>query len=196
MQAGAARQEDPVEAVRAIRGDPPPRAVPDRGGRTCSAATDVADVGAALSRVTDATLEATLEVAGRSVREQRGLDRAPTRIAVVAMGRYGGFELSYGSDADVLFVHEPVDGADAEATPYAMAVANELRALLIAPASDPALDRRRRPAAGGQAGAAGAHPGRRMPPTTPSGRRSGRPRPCCAPTPSSATRTCAPGSRR
>ncbi len=26
------------------------------------------------------------------------------------MGRYGGFELSYGSDADVLFVHEPVDG--------------------------------------------------------------------------------------
>jgi glutamate-ammonia-ligase adenylyltransferase len=100
---------------------------------------EVADVGAALSRVTDATLEATLDVAGRSVREQRGLDRAPTRIAVVAMGRYGGFGLSYGSDADVLFVHEPVDGADAEATPYAMAVANELRRLLIAPASDPPL---------------------------------------------------------
>ena len=55
------------------------------------------------------------------------------------MGRYGGFELSYGSDADVLFVHAPVDGAEAEATPYAMAVAHELRRLLIAPAGDPAL---------------------------------------------------------
>ena len=26
------------------------------------------------------------------------------------MGRYGGFELSYGSDADVMFVHDPVAG--------------------------------------------------------------------------------------
>ena len=34
-------------------------------------------------------------------------------MAVVAMGRYGGFELSYGSDADVMFVHEPLPGADA-----------------------------------------------------------------------------------
>ena len=33
--------------------------------------------------------------------------RPPTRMAIVAMGRYGGFELSYGSDADVLFVHDP-----------------------------------------------------------------------------------------
>jgi glutamate-ammonia-ligase adenylyltransferase len=63
-------------------------------------------------------------------------------MAVVAMGRYGGFELSYGSDADVLFVHEPYDDAadaDGEVTAYAQAVANELRALLLAPASDPAL---------------------------------------------------------
>jgi len=61
---------------------------------------------------------------------------------VVAMGRYGGFELSYGSDADVLFVHEPCDDAadaNGDVTAYAQAVANELRALLLAPASDPAL---------------------------------------------------------
>ena len=31
------------------------------------------------------------------------------------MGRYGGFELSYGSDADVMFVHEPVDGVEPQA---------------------------------------------------------------------------------
>ena len=56
------------------------------------------------------------------------------------MGRYGGFELSYGSDADVMFVHDPVDEADGEeATAYAHAVANELRQLLLAPGTDPAL---------------------------------------------------------
>ncbi|MEU2555418.1 hypothetical protein ABZ589_27705, partial [Streptomyces sp. NPDC013313] len=31
----------------------------------------------------------------------------PTRFAIIAMGRFGGNELGYGSDADVLFVHEP-----------------------------------------------------------------------------------------
>ncbi len=79
-------------------------------------------------------------MAGRSVRAQRGLDEAPTRMAIVAMGRYGGFELSYGSDADVLFVHVPCEGADGEeATAYAHAVGNELRQLLLAPGTDPAL---------------------------------------------------------
>jgi [glutamine synthetase] adenylyltransferase / [glutamine synthetase]-adenylyl-L-tyrosine phosphorylase len=141
MQATADRQDDPVEAVRSIRAVRRRElfriAVGELFGEI-----EVADVGAALSRVTDATLEATLDVAGRSVRAQRGLDEAPTRMAVVAMGRYGGFELSYGSDADVLFVHEPCDDAadaNGDATAYAQAVANELRALLLAPASDPAL---------------------------------------------------------
>ena len=61
-------------------------------------------------------------------------------MAVVAMGRYGGFELSYGSDADVLFVHDPLPGADPQvATGYATAVANELSRLLALPGADPAL---------------------------------------------------------
>jgi glutamate-ammonia-ligase adenylyltransferase len=60
-------------------------------------------------------------------------------MAIVAMGRYGGFELSYGSDADVMFVHEPDDGAGEDATAYAHAVANELRRLLVVPATDPPL---------------------------------------------------------
>jgi glutamate-ammonia-ligase adenylyltransferase len=139
MRASADRQDDPAEAVRSIRGIRRRElfriAVGELFGET-----DVATVGAALSRVTDATLEATLEVAGRAVREHRGLDRPPTRMAVVAMGRYGGFELSYGSDADVMFVHDPGDDADGEeATAYAHAVANELRQLLLAPGGDPAL---------------------------------------------------------
>jgi [glutamine synthetase] adenylyltransferase / [glutamine synthetase]-adenylyl-L-tyrosine phosphorylase len=139
MVATAGRQDDPGDAVRAIRGIRRRElfriAVGDLFGET-----EVADIGAGLSRLTDATLEATLDVAGRAVRVHRGLDTAPTRIAIVAMGRYGGFELSYGSDADVLFVHDPEPGADPhEASTYAHAVAHELRRLLLLPGDDPAL---------------------------------------------------------
>ena len=139
MRASADRQADPAEAVRSIRAIRRRElfriAVGELFGET-----DVATVGAALSRLTDATLQATLDVAERSVRTQRGLEGAPTRMAIVAMGRYGGFELSYGSDADVMFVHVPLDGVDGEeASAYAHAVANELRQLLLAPGTDPAL---------------------------------------------------------
>ncbi|EON24326.1 (glutamate--ammonia-ligase) adenylyltransferase [Nocardioides sp. CF8] len=75
-----------------------------------------------------------------AVRVTRGLDTAPSRIAIIAMGRYGGFELSYGSDADVMFVHEPTDGAQPQvAAAYAQAVVGELRRLLSLPATDPPL---------------------------------------------------------
>lgn len=105
------------------------------------AGTDVALVGQGLSRLTDATLQATLDIATYAVRTQRGLDEAPTRIAVIAMGRYGGFELSYGSDADVMFVHDPVEGVEAQvASSFATAVVAELRRLLSLPASDPPLE--------------------------------------------------------
>jgi [glutamine synthetase] adenylyltransferase / [glutamine synthetase]-adenylyl-L-tyrosine phosphorylase len=140
MRATAGRQADPDAAVRAVR------AVRRRELFRIAAGdlfgeTDVRDVGAALSRLTDATLEATLGVAMEGVREQRGLEAAPTRMAIVAMGRYGGFELSYGSDADVMFVHEPVEGAEAEvAASYAKAVVGELRRLLALPMSDPPLE--------------------------------------------------------
>jgi glutamate-ammonia-ligase adenylyltransferase len=100
---------------------------------------DVAGVGRALSGVAGATVAAALEVASRKIEtERRG--PLPMRLAVVAMGRLGGEEQGYGSDADVMFVHEPVDGAtDAEAAAAAHEVANELRRLLALPAPDPPL---------------------------------------------------------
>ena len=139
MRANAGRHDELDKAVRAVR------AVRRRelyrvGAGDVLGLTDVADVGVALSRITDATLEATLEAVERSVRAQRSLEEAPTRIAIVAMGRYGGFELSYGSDADVLFVHQPREGQDAQrASSYAQAVANEIRRVLSLPGVDPAL---------------------------------------------------------
>lgn len=65
----------------------------------------------------------------------------PTRIAVIAMGRFGGRELGYGSDADVLFVHEPLLGSlEQDAARAAQAVCHELRSLLAAPSTEPPLE--------------------------------------------------------
>lgn len=139
MRSVASRQGDPEEAVRAIRAVRRRELLRIACGDLVGE-TDVALVGAGLSRLTDATLEATLAVAMDSVRVTRGLDTAPSRIAIIAMGRYGGFELSYGSDADVMFVHEPTDGAQPQvAAAYAQAVVGELRRLLSLPATDPPL---------------------------------------------------------
>ena len=100
---------------------------------------EVDEVCQAISGVATAVVESGLEAAIREVERHRG-EEIPTRIAVIAMGRFGGRELSYGSDADVLFVHEPLDGADeTDAADAALAVANELTRLLAIPAPDPPL---------------------------------------------------------
>ncbi|WP_440580438.1 bifunctional [glutamine synthetase] adenylyltransferase/[glutamine synthetase]-adenylyl-L-tyrosine phosphorylase [Streptomyces sp. PT19] len=93
-------------------------------------------VGAAVSDLTAATLAGTLRAV---VREGWG-DTLPTRFAIIGMGRFGGHELGYGSDADVLFVHEPRDGADErEAADAANKVVSEMRRLLQVPSADPPL---------------------------------------------------------
>ncbi|MGW0185396.1 bifunctional [glutamine synthetase] adenylyltransferase/[glutamine synthetase]-adenylyl-L-tyrosine phosphorylase [Streptomyces sp. NPDC003362] len=93
-------------------------------------------VGAAVSDLTAATLAGTLRAV---VREGWG-DTLPTRFAVIGMGRFGGHELGYGSDADVLFVHEPREGVDErEAGDAANRVVAEMRRLLQVPSADPPL---------------------------------------------------------
>ncbi|CAL9438946.1 Bifunctional glutamine synthetase adenylyltransferase_adenylyl-removing enzyme [Streptomyces sp. enrichment culture] len=93
-------------------------------------------VGGAVSDLTAATLAGTLRAV---VREGWG-DTLPTRFTVIGMGRFGGHELGYGSDADVLFVHEPRDGVDErEASQAANKVVAEMRRLLQIPSADPPL---------------------------------------------------------
>ncbi len=92
----------------------------------------------ALTMVTAVTIEAGLAAVIREAEQDGG--PLPTRISVVAMGRLGGHETGYASDADVMFVHDPLPGADAgAATRAAHAVAEELRALLARPGPDPVL---------------------------------------------------------
>jgi glutamate-ammonia-ligase adenylyltransferase len=100
---------------------------------------DIEQVGQALSILNDVTIQAALDAAVNKVSgERRGV--FPTRLAVIAMGRLGGLECSYSSDADVMFVHAPVDGVpEREATDAAHAVAEELRRLLALRAPDPPL---------------------------------------------------------
>ncbi|MEV6847370.1 bifunctional [glutamine synthetase] adenylyltransferase/[glutamine synthetase]-adenylyl-L-tyrosine phosphorylase [Actinoplanes sp. NPDC051411] len=101
-----------------------------RGGDLAPAQPlDVDAVGIALSDVTDATLNAALSIA----RSSRPFDG---RFAIIGMGRLGGYEMSYPSDADVLFVYSS-DSASAAADAHA--IAEELRRLLTSPAPDPPL---------------------------------------------------------
>ena len=138
MTSAATRHQDPVEAVTAVRAIRRRElfrvAVADLLGML-----DVATVGYALTDITAATLDGALTAAHLAIEaERRG--PLPTRIAIVAMGRFGGFELGFGSDADVMFVHDPEPGASSEdASRAARDVAHELRRLLSLPGTDPEL---------------------------------------------------------
>ncbi|MEU9101543.1 bifunctional [glutamine synthetase] adenylyltransferase/[glutamine synthetase]-adenylyl-L-tyrosine phosphorylase [Streptomyces sp. NPDC048361] len=93
-------------------------------------------VGGAVTDLNAATIAGALRAA---VRAEWG-DTLPTRFTVIGMGRFGGHELSYGSDADVLFVHEPREGVDEQdAARAANRIVSEMRRLLQLPAADPPL---------------------------------------------------------
>ncbi len=139
MRAAAGRKDDPESAVlaaRTIRRSELFRvAVADLSGQLSLDA-----LGAAMTDLTAALLQVALEVSLRDLEERHG---APplTRLLVVGMGRLGGREQGYGSDADVLFVHDPVEGADeGEAQTQALEVVKELIRLLGLRGPDPNLD--------------------------------------------------------
>lgn len=99
---------------------------------------DVPSVCAALSRVWSAVLQAAFAAAET---ENSVSDAGPpARIAVIGMGRLGGNELGYSSDADVMFVCESANGAsDSDAVRYASSVARGVRWALSSPSQDPPL---------------------------------------------------------
>ena len=121
---------------------PPIPPWPPRGGTPrvpTPPGSALAATAEALTDITRASLEAALAVALRKISAELR-SPLPTRFAVIAMGRFGGHECGYGSDADVLFVHDPLPGRpEREASDAAHAVAVELRRLLMLPVPDPAL---------------------------------------------------------
>ena len=137
-EASVRRHDEPETAVAAVRSLL-------RRELLRIAAADVLDLlkpaetADALTAVAAASIGAALAAATKKVEtELRG--PLPTRFAVIAMGRFGGHEMGYGSDADVMFVHDPLPGvAEADAARAAHAVAQELRRMLALPGPDPAL---------------------------------------------------------
>ncbi|KAA1019120.1 bifunctional [glutamine synthetase] adenylyltransferase/[glutamine synthetase]-adenylyl-L-tyrosine phosphorylase [Pseudonocardia sp. EV170527-09] len=88
----------------------------------------------ALNSVNEAVLAATLDAVLRAETER------PAALAVIGMGRLGGGESSYGSDADVMFVCAPAEGVDDHtAVRWATRVVERVRRLLGSPSPDPAL---------------------------------------------------------
>ena len=81
----------------------------------------------------DAPQHDSQDAAGESSEDEQ---RNPliTEITVIAMGRLGGAENGFGSDADVMFVHRPVEGADeGEAQTQANRIVNRLMQLIKQP---------------------------------------------------------------
>jgi glutamate-ammonia-ligase adenylyltransferase len=135
--ASAGRYADPVRAIAAARSL-------RRYELARIASADLLDmlevkkVCAALTSVWVAVLQAALEAITRINLPADG--RVPATIAVIGMGRLGGGELGYGSDADVIFVCEPAAGvADTDAVRFASSVAEQIRALLGTASADPPL---------------------------------------------------------
>ena len=139
MMATAGRSSDAAAATASIRAIRRRDLVRVASAEICGL-IDVTAVAEGLTDLTLATLEASLAAATRAVESERGAE-IPTRMAVVSMGRLGGREISYGSDADVMFVHDPLPGADpTKAARAATAIANEMRRMLARAGPDPALE--------------------------------------------------------
>jgi glutamate-ammonia-ligase adenylyltransferase len=135
--ASAGRHADPVRAIAAARTLRRPELA-----RIASAdllgMLEVTDVCKALTSVWVAVLQASLDVVIRANTPDGGV---PARIAVIGMGRLGGGELGYGSDADVMFVCDPEEGVDESvAVRWAVSIAEQVRALLGTPSADPPLE--------------------------------------------------------
>lgn len=143
LRSSAARYDNPEEAIdiaRSLRRAELARiACADILGMM-----DVEEVCAALSTIWVAVLDAGLEVVQRNKLMQEGLTvaDAPARISVIGMGRLGGMEIGYGSDADVMFVCEPTEhAADKEsALQWSTEVIETLQRLLKKPSTDPSLE--------------------------------------------------------
>jgi glutamate-ammonia-ligase adenylyltransferase len=137
LVASAGRHADPVRAIAAAR-TLRRRELARIASADLLGMLEVTDVCEALTSVWVAVLQAALETIIRANIPDAG---APARIAVIGMGRLGGGELGYGSDADVMFVCEPEDGADeSAAVRWSVTIAEQVRTLLGTPSADPPLE--------------------------------------------------------
>lgn len=118
--ATVARHENPDAAAAALRGARR-REVLRLAIGAILGLIDVEELGRALSDVTTALLAGMLEIVRRP---DDGFE-----FAIIAMGRYGGRELGFGSDADVLYVYRAVSVPGERAQSRAQEIVASITAL-------------------------------------------------------------------
>lgn len=96
-----------------------------------------------LSDLTESYLVAVQEVATKFLTEKQGT--LSHQLAIVAMGRFGGAELGFGSDADVMFVYRPLSEDVNKAQSEAEQLVSEIRRLSADQALEFELDLDLRP---------------------------------------------------
>lgn len=137
LVASAARHADPARAIAAAR-TLRRRELARVASADLLGMLEVTEVCHALTSIWVAVLQCALDAV---IRDRSPEDGPKARIAVIGMGRLGGGELGYGSDADVLFVCEPVEGVEESvAVRWSAGVAEQVRTLLGMPSSDPPLE--------------------------------------------------------
>ncbi|MCR2761914.1 bifunctional [glutamine synthetase] adenylyltransferase/[glutamine synthetase]-adenylyl-L-tyrosine phosphorylase [Microbacterium sp. zg.B48] len=104
IQARHATIADAARAIRALRR----RELLRIAMSAILGTSTIEEIAAALTTVTEVTIQATLRAVRREIvpPEDAALD-----FSVIAMGRFGGSELGFGSDADVMYVYRP-NGVD------------------------------------------------------------------------------------
>lgn len=89
----------------------------------------------AMSDVFDAILDATLQWSMREAVSVMNLNAPQAEIAIIALGRYGGREVNFCSDADIMVIYKPV-GEDCDfnaAHRFAQKTVDILRNILQGP---------------------------------------------------------------
>lgn len=136
-EAIVSRADDEEKVITALRGLRR-REVVRTAAANVLALQDSVTAAASVTQAADVLMRGALRVAHAVVTIERRLDAPAADVAVVAMGRYGGGEMGYGSDADVQFVYQERDGEDDPAS-FALAVAAKVRDLLQRANSQPSL---------------------------------------------------------
>ncbi|MFF5626718.1 bifunctional [glutamine synthetase] adenylyltransferase/[glutamine synthetase]-adenylyl-L-tyrosine phosphorylase [Microbacterium sp. LWH10-1.2] len=103
------RHESVVDALRAVRALRRRELLRTAMGAVLDVLT-IEEVATSLTEITDAAIQAALRAVQREIvpEEDAALD-----FAVIGMGRFGGAELGFGSDADILYVYD-ANGIDPE----------------------------------------------------------------------------------
>ncbi len=134
------RSDDRDQCIMALRGLRR-RELVRAGAADVLGIIDSVQAAITVTQAADVIIEGALRIALVEAARQAGLESLPMSMAVIAMGRYGGMEMSYPSDADVMFVYEPHDGADPVACDaWAQKVAGETRQYLQKGGAQPPLE--------------------------------------------------------